>query len=700
MHACGTISRLLLNGSLSWRSMSDELLIFSLGLWILREELAQLTGLKPRLAFLGAGNSAAVAGWGHKPTAARARRYAATHAKPYIAFEDGFLRSVRPGPGTKPLSIIMDRSGIYYDARSPSDLETLLAETEFTAEELATARELIGVLRRERLSKYNDAPLEKTATRSAPILVIDQTHEDASVAGGFANGESFAAMIAAAREENPGAKIAAKLHPETVMGAKRGYLLDHARRHGVELIDGPVNPWALIEDADRVYTVSSQLGFEALMAAREVTCFGVPFYAGWGLTDDRLNVPRRGRARSLADVTAAAYLRYMHYFDPWTRRQTDPLTAVDQLKFLRDRYAANRDPMIAYAIAGWKRRRIAILLDGPHGKPRFASTARDALKLAKARNAGLVSWGRTANRDAEQFRKEGIRLTTVEDGFIRSAGLGAAFAQSLSFAFDQNGIYYDPSRPSDLEQLLSGIELTPELRARARALRRTILDFGLTKYNIRAGRTPSYPDNRELVLVPGQVVDDEAIRLGGPPSYRAEDVLEGGMNLALLREARRRNPDAFIVYKPHPDVERLGRLGAIPPKRAKEYADDIADNAPIIDLLDCASRVETLTSLAGFEALLRGKRVIAHGQPFYAGWGLTEDLHPPPRRQRRLDLDELVAGALILYPRYYDPVSHLPCPVEIAIERISAGRRTTQSVSDVLGEWLGRAVIAARNASR
>ncbi|MFL5258124.1 MAG: capsular polysaccharide biosynthesis protein [Hyphomicrobiales bacterium] len=680
--------------------MSDELLIFSLGLWTLREELAQLTGLKPRLALLGGRNPAAVAGWGHKPTAARARRYAATHAKPYIAFEDGFLRSVRPGPGTRPLSIIMDRTGIYYDARSPSDLETLLAETEFTAQELATARELMGVLRSERLSKYNDAPLEKGPTTGARILVIDQTHGDASVAGGLADGETFGTMIAAARKENPGGRIAAKLHPETVTGAKRGYLLDHARRLGVDLIDGPVNPWALIEEAERVYTVSSQLGFEALLAGRKVTCFGVPFYSGWGLTDDRLSVPRRGRARSLVDVTAAAYLRYMRYFDPWTRRPTDPLTAVDQLKFLRDRYAANRDPMIAYGIAGWKRRRIAILLEGPHGRPRFVATARDALKLAKARSAGVVSWGRTANRDAERFRNEGIRLTTIEDGFIRSAGLGAAFAQSLSFAFDENGIYYDPSRPSDLEELLSGIELTPELRARARALRRTILDLGLTKYNIRAGPTLRYPDDRELLLVPGQVVDDEAIRLGGPPSYRAEDVVEGGMNLALLREARRRNPDAFIVYKPHPDVERLGRLGAIPPKRAKDYADDIADHAPIAALLDRASRVETLTSLAGFEALLRGKRVTAHGQPFYAGWGLTEDIHPPPRRQRRLDLDELVAGALILYPRYYDPVSRLPCPVETAVERISAERRTRHSVSDVLGEWLGRAVIAARNASR
>ena len=46
-----------------------------------------------------------------------------------------------------------------------------------------------------------------------------------------------------------------------------------------------------------------------------------------------------------------------------------------------------------------------------------------------------------------------------------------------------------------------------------------------------------------------------------------------------------------------------------------------------------------------------GKRT-CYGQPFYAGWGLTHDLVPPTRRTRRLTLDELVAGALILYPTY------------------------------------------------
>src|SRR5207248_908676 len=258
----------------------------------------------------------------------------------------------------------------------------------------------------------------------------------------------------------------------------------------------------------------SQLGLEALIAGCKVTCFGVPFYAGWGLTDDRQSSPRRGRRRSLPEVIAAAYVRYARYLDSWTRRPIDPLVAIDQLKFLRDRFLANSESVIGFGIARWKRRPIAILLDGPNGPPVFARSHGEAVTMAKNRRARLASWGRIANREAECLRSESISLTSIEDGFIRSAGLGAAFTPSVSFTFDNTGIYYDPTRLSDLEILLQSIELSPDLRVRAQNLRQRIIDLGLTKYNIiPTDRIPDIPPDREIVLVPGHVIDDEAIRL-------------------------------------------------------------------------------------------------------------------------------------------------------------------------------------------
>jgi capsular polysaccharide export protein len=102
-----------------------------------------------------------------------------------------------------------------------------------------------------------------------------------------------------------------------------------------------------------------------------------------------------------------------------------------------------------------------------------------------------------------------------------------------------------------------------------------------------------------------------------------------------------------------------------------QFADLIVERAPMAPLIEAVDEVHTITSLAGFEALLRGRRVVVHGQPFYAGWGLTEDLAPLSRRGRTLSLEALAAGVLLLYPRYFDPVTELPCTAEITLDRLA-----------------------------
>jgi capsular polysaccharide export protein len=204
---------------------------------------------------------------------------------------------------------------------------------------------------------------------------------------------------------------------------------------------------------------------------------------------------------------------------------------------------------------------------------------------------------------------------------------------------------------------------------------------GITKYNLNerglserglgergpaaagpaARCTPrEFADARNRILVPGQVEDDLSVRLGGG-SIRD--------NLALLARVRAANPDALILYKPHPDVEAGHRRGALPAALTEKFADRVirGSTATILAEID---EVHTLTSLTGFEALLRRRKVVVYGRPFYAGWGLTSDCLPI-RRGRRLTLEELVAGVLILYPRYLDPVTRLPCAAEIAVDRLA-----------------------------
>ena len=134
---------------------------------------------------------------------------------------------------------------------------------------------------------------------------------------------------------------------------------------------------------------------------------------------------------------------------------------------------------------------------------------------------------------------------------------------------------------------------------------------------------------------------------------------------------RRENPDAHLIFKPHPDVEAGLRPGAA---MAMPLADEVAAAADPIALLAHVDEVWTITSTLGFEALLRGVPVTTLGAPFYAGWGLTRDLGPvPARRTARPDLAGLVHACLIAYPRYRDPVTGLPCPVEVAVDRLREG---------------------------
>lgn len=273
----------------------------------------------------------------------------------------------------------------------------------------------------------------------------------------------------------------------------------------------------------------------------------------------------------------------------------------------------------------------------------------------------IATWG--ALFGDEEF-PAGSRITRYEDGFIRSVGLGAKFTPALSWVTDRRGIYYDATKPSDLEFMLGHKEFPDALRERARRLREKIVASGLTKYNLPGTLWQRPAHSGKTILVPGQVESDASIRLGSPGTKT---------NIGLLQRVRRENPRDYIVYKPHPDVVSGVRRAGPDESSAKKHCDMVVTSASMHALLTVADEVHVTTSLAGFEALLRGKRVVTYGQPFYAGWGLTEDLDPPRRRKRRLHLDELVSAALIRYPLYRSPATGQPCAPEQVIEEMARG---------------------------
>jgi capsular polysaccharide export protein len=252
----------------------------------------------------------------------------------------------------------------------------------------------------------------------------------------------------------------------------------------------------------------------------------------------------------------------------------------------------------------------------------------------------LLVWGSTPPPEGSA---RDIKIVRVEDGFLRSVGLGADLIHPLSWVLDGRGIYYDAARPSDLEHLLTTSDFTPELLSRASSLRARIVKHGLTKYNVGTSRWNRPAGARRVILVPGQVESDASIRFGAPGVCT---------NMGLLQAVRKSDKKSHIIYKPHPDVVAGLRAKGRDEGDVLRWCDEVVVDAAMGDMLPKVDEVHALTSLAGFEALLRDKPVVCYGLPFYAGWGLTRDMEPIKRRSRRLTLDELVAGALILYPTY------------------------------------------------
>lgn len=628
-----------------------------------------------------AGPPRAVAVWGQKSgrSHGRACRFARQSALPLWHLEDGFLRSLDlGGRGSTPLSLILDHKGIYYDATNPSDLENLLNSSGWESPELLTqAREALAAIIEADLSKYNycpPAPPELLGDGSRRrILVIDQTQGDRSVALGLAGLADFNAMVLQARADDPEALIFIKSHPETAAGLKDGYLTStrlQPRPGGIRLtqhmgfIPGNYSPLSLLAQADEVYTVTSQMGFEALMLGKKVHCFGLPFYAGWGQTLDYKTCPRRLRTRSFLEIFAAAYLLYPRYLNPIRGELTDIFEVIRLLSLQRQTTLANRGRWRALGFSFWKRSQARAYLGTPGAELTFGSEKPRGSDEDK--NCRLLAW---SSKWPDRSDYESPPLVRMEDGFLRSAGLGCDLQRPYSLILDPEGIYYDQAPPSRLEKILAEYDFTvhPDLLARAAELRQALVAAGLGKYN-QVGRNQwnfARPPGRAVLLVPGQVEDDDSIKKGSPLVKS---------NLELLRLVRETRPEAYIVYKPHPDVEAGRRRGALERERDLRYADLVLNETAPEALWPHIDEVHTMTSLLGFEALLRHKRVHSYGGPFYAGWGLTEDLLNFERRSRSLTLDELTAGALILYPRYYDWPSGLFCDPEDILHALLRAR--------------------------
>ncbi|TWB14843.1 capsular polysaccharide export protein [Rhizobium sp. ERR 1071] len=631
--------------------------------------------LKPIELTMGAADG--VVSWGDGPLARLARLYAQVQGLPFWTVAGGFLQSTGQD-ATSPVSIVADDLGIHSSARQPSRLEALLQNAPSDTD-IQRARDLRRWIIRERLSQDNqlrDESISLRRSRRRRILLVDEVMGNHAVESAGADAATFARMwTAALAVEN--ADIIVKCHPDVIAGQARGFLQPLARTAGVQLVDRPVSTHSLLDMVDEVWTVSSQLGLEALLREIPVVTFGMPAYAGWGLTADRAvgtvaTTARSRRARhvSIDEFAAAAFFQYSRYVDPVSRSPITAEQAVERLLEWRTRARSLSGRYLCVNFSLHKRAVMRSYLSSPRSQVQFATNP-SASEIQSADT--IVLWGNATPPDESILWKQGKRLPIirVEDGFIRSSGLGSSLVPPSSLCFDDQGIYFDASAPSRLETILNGANFDDALLARAKRLRQAIVSMGITKYNLPPQPAPDYralAEGRDIVLVAGQVPNDASLRFG---------MASHPSDIELLKAVRRARPAAFIIYKQHPDLlaKAAGRHPSPWPPAEAEAADLVIGNVDLDNLLGVVDEIHVATSQIGFEALLREKPVWCHGLPFYAGWGLTRDSVVSLRRKRALTLDALVAGTLILYPRYWSNITNLPCEAEDVVAELYRSRQ-------------------------
>jgi capsular polysaccharide export protein len=627
----------------------------------------------------GAGADA-VAGWGAKASAAYSRALARTRGLPFMTLEDGLYRSVGLGKAGAPsLSLTLDRSGVFFDARTVSDLEALLSAG--VGDDVVSRGALLrAFVATRRLSKYNHLP-EDSIRLDAPkglrrIVLVDQVAGDRSLIGAGASAETFAAMRAeaAALAREGRAAVYLRTHPDVEAGYAKGML---GAPDAFARAAPACGPHALLDEIDEVWTASSQFGLDALLRGVDVVTFAAPFYAGWGLTQERVDaaapharaaIVRRAATRLSLDAFAGAAIGlFPRYYDPARERPVSAEEGLDRLAFWRDRHFSRRGPVVAVGFARHKRDLARAHLGAAGANVTFIRhEPDDLLARAKALGAGeIVAWSdRLSHASEAKARAAGLAVTRVEDGFVRSRGLGRKTTPPSSLCFDARALHFDAARASDLETLLETHVFSDAERARGAALREKIVVAGLTKYNLAeaAPDLRTAAGGKRIALVMAQVPGDASWRHGAA-RFKT--------NLEFLAAARAAAADAFLVFKDHPDLVAGLRPGATPQHEARRLADLVLTSGDAAALYPQIDELHVMTSLSGFEALLRGRTVTCWGLPFYAGWGLTRDMAACARRTRRLALDELVVAALGLYPAWLDPESGVPARPEDILERLA-----------------------------
>jgi len=508
------------------------------------EKFLGITALSRNPLLLRSKSCKAIYSWGHKSYSRASLRLAGMFGLQHIRLEDGFVCSFGRGGRHRKYSVVIDTVGIYYDATAPSRLENILNDLDKCSWQLtdtayrSDAEKVMQRLIDNRISKYNSGVSGQDSANDEDsfVLVIDQTVGDQSVHFGGMHREDFEQMLKQAVSDHSAEKVIVKVHPDVLAGRKQGFLSELATDLGVQVISGEIAPHRL-QQCKVAYTGTSLYGFELLMHKVPVVCFGQPFYSGWGITEDKKPVARRVVKRSLLEVFIAAYMVYPTYVDPVTGRASTLSATIDHIvEQLRQLQRVGGDYHLL-GITPWKRRYVDRYMMAAEYDHKYVSLKElkdlpaTAANESNPNRSAIMVWG-CAEADSESEQLLGKhQVARMEDGFVRSVGLGSNFTAPRSLVVDDLGIYFDATRPSRLEYLLQNRDCSDAETDRAESLMELLLENRISKYTSADNEISdiTFYAGKRILLVIGQVEGDASLR------YGSEEI---DSNLRLLQSVR------------------------------------------------------------------------------------------------------------------------------------------------------------------
>src|SRR5271165_1606981 len=441
-----------------------------------------------RLPDLAAAGVSGVVGWSDFRHQGAARRRAAALRVPFLIFGHGLLRAP-PGWGiTTPML-----SATAQVTTGPSSAADVLAPDRLLATSGWESPELLAHaagLRRDILSRRLGGPwwnagADPGLPRGGKYALIVVGDRKWGSANGLTSPALLRAMLAAAMAETaPHQTVVVAPDREGPRGVPAGLLRDAAAR-GCTVLTEAVDIWEALGRAGCVYTAGGETGFLALLAGAKIRCFGDSFYSGWGITTDEPGVRRKPLRRTVDEVFAGACLLATRYLNPYRQKATAFEDILEILGEWQKIEAVNRGVAVCLGMSFWKRRQVRDFLWSSAGTPAFRHTTNAALAVARRRAGSIAVWASRAPAGlAKAAEQQGIPLLRVEDGFVRSVGLGSDFMPAASLVLDSRGMHFDPSVRSDLDRLLAETEFDAALIERARGLVARLVARGITKYNL------------------------------------------------------------------------------------------------------------------------------------------------------------------------------------------------------------------------